>query len=176
MRRAVRSPASPSRKWRSLIQLAQDGPEKCIGFAGGASGGDILFHRICGELGIVSRVRLTLPPGPFIAKSVAPADADWEAQFRDLTERLRDTLAVLSPDDELPPWLRRKHDYNIWGRTNVWLLQEALASGAPDVHLLALWNGEPGDGIGGTADLIALAKKEGVSTRILDTKALFQLQ
>jgi hypothetical protein len=26
------------------------------------------------------------------------------------------------------------------------LLEEALATGAPVLHLLALWNGQPGDG------------------------------
>jgi hypothetical protein len=90
-----------------------------------------------------------------------------------VTERLRDTTAVLGTAEELPAWLRRKRDYNVWGRTNVWLLEEALASGAAVVHLLALWNGQPGDGRGGTADLIELAKQQGVTTRILDTTKLF---
>lgn len=150
-------------------------PAACIGFAGGASGGDLLFHEACAELGIVSRLRLSLPLGPFLARSVALADADWESRFRAVCRRLEDTLEILSPDEQLPLWLTRKKDYNVWGRTNVWLLEEGIASGAPEVHLLALWNGEAGDGPGGTGHLIELAQQEGVSTRILDTKQLFGL-
>jgi hypothetical protein len=159
----------------ALSDLACGDPASCMGFAGGASGGDLLFHEACAALGIVSRLRLSLPVGPFISNSVAPADADWVARFRSVTARLRDTLEILSPDEQLPLWLTRKKDYNIWARTNVWLLEEGLASGAPEVHLVALWNGETGDGPGGTGHLIELAQQEGVTRRILDTKQLFGL-
>jgi hypothetical protein len=160
---------------RALSDLTRGEPANCMGFAGGASGGDLLFHEACAELGIVSRLRLTLPVGPFISYSVAPADADWELRFHAVTRRLQDTLEILSPDVELPLWLTRKNDYNVWSRTNVWLLEEGMASGAPEVHLVALWNGEAGDGPGGTGHLIELAQQEGVSTHILDTKQLFGL-
>jgi hypothetical protein len=160
---------------RALADLTGGEPSSCIGFAGGASGGDLLFHEACEDLGIVSRLRLTLPVGPFIANSVAPANADWEKRFNAVAKRLQDTLEILSPFAELPKWLTRKADYNIWGRTNVWLLEEALACGAPEVHLLALWNGEAGDGPGGTSHLIELARQQGVSAHILDTKTLFGL-
>jgi tetratricopeptide (TPR) repeat protein len=159
----------------ALSELTGGDPAGCIGFAGGASGGDLLFHEACEKLGIVSRLRITLPKGPFIARSVAPADADWESRFHAVFTRLQDTLEILSPDEQLPGWLTYKADYNVWGRTNVWLLEEGIASGAPEVNLLALWNGEPGDGPGGTGHLIELASQEGVSTRVLDTKQLFGL-
>jgi hypothetical protein len=159
----------------ALKDLAGGEPASCLGFAGGASGGDLLFHEVCADLGIVSRLRLTLPAGPFIAQSVAPADADWVSRFHAASRRLEDTLEILSADQQLPLWLTRKKDYNVWGRTNVWLLEEGMASGAPEVHLLALWNGEAGDGPGGTAHLIELAEEEGVSTHILNTKKLFGL-
>src|SRR5207302_9588719 len=116
-----------------------------------------------------------LPVGPFLARSVAPANADWPNRFRAVAGRLQDTLEILNSQEELPPWLTRKPDYNVWGRTNVWLLEEALACGAAEVHLVALWNGAAGDGPGGTAHLIELARQQGVSIHILDTKALFGL-
>lgn len=157
----------------SLAALANREPEKCIGFAGGASGGDLLFHEACQSLGIVSRLRLALPVEEFIEQSVAPANADWVQRFHRAADRLKDTLAILNPSHPLPPWIEPKADYNVWARTNIWLLEEALGSGAPEVHLLALWNGEAGDGPGGTGHLIELARQQGVSTDILDTKKLF---
>jgi hypothetical protein len=159
----------------ALADLAGEDPASCVGFAGGASGGDLLFHEVCRELGIPSHLRLAVPVGPFIARSVAPADAGWEQRFHAVAKRPQDTVEILSPSEQLPSWLTKKVDYNIWGRANVWLLEEALASGAPEVHLLALWNGEAGDGPGGTGHLIELARQEGVSTHILDTKAVFGL-
>ena len=41
----------------------------------------------------------------------------------------------------------------------------------PDV--LALWNGKQGDGPGGTADMIEIARARGAETRVLDTNAVF---
>jgi hypothetical protein len=159
----------------ALSVLANEQPEKCIAFAGGASGGDLLFHEACGVLGIQSRLQLGMQAEEFIKHSVAPANADWEDRFQRVVDRLRDTLKVLNPSRPLPPWLTVKEDYNVWGRTNVWLLEEAFASGAPEVHLLALWNGEAGDGPGGTGHLIELVRQQGVSSHILDTKKLFGL-
>jgi hypothetical protein len=52
-----------------------------FGIAGGASGGDILFHEICAELGIPTRLLLALPRDPFIEESVAPAKGDWTKRF-----------------------------------------------------------------------------------------------
>jgi predicted DNA-binding transcriptional regulator AlpA len=40
--------------------------------AGGASGGDILFHEVCGELGVPTRLYLALPPESYVTESVAP--------------------------------------------------------------------------------------------------------
>jgi hypothetical protein len=158
-----------------LRDLMMGRPEVCLGFSGGASGGDLLFHEACERLRIPSRLRLTLPPGPFIAQSVAPAQGDWIARFHAVESRSRETAKILGSSEELPGWLVRKDGYNVWARTNVWLLEEAMASGAREVHLVALWNGEEGDGIGGTKHLIDLASEQGVIIHVLDTKKLFGL-
>ncbi len=156
-----------------LSELMEDNPAGCLGIAGGASGGDLLFHEACGRLGIASRLRLALPVGAFLARSVAPAGGNWAARFHAVLGRLHDSFDTLATTEELPSWLQRKEGYNLWARTNVWLLEEALASGAREVHLVALWNGEAGDGLGGTKHLIALARQQGVITHVLDTKQLF---
>ena len=122
-----------------------------------------------------SRLRLTSPPGRFLAHSVTHAGPEWETRFREISRRLKDATDVLSENEELPGWLVRKEDYNIWARTNVWMLEEALAMGADEVHLLALWNGETGGGAGGTDQMVAFAREQSVPVRVIDSKGLFGL-
>jgi hypothetical protein len=92
-----------------------------------------------------------------------------------VSRRLKSATETLSDEEELPGWLVRKDDYNIWARTNVWILEEALAMGADEVHLLALWNGESGGGPGGTDQMVEFAREQSVPVRVIDTKALFGL-
>ena len=158
-----------------LTCIVDNDPASCLAIAGGASGGDILFHEACADMGIPARLRLTLPTGRFLAHSVSHAGTDWEGRFREVARRLASTTAVLTQDEELPGWLVRKDNYNVWARSNVWMLEEALATGADEVHLLALWNGECGGGPGGTDQMIALAREQSIAVRVLDTKAIFGL-
>jgi len=143
------------------------------GIAGGASGGDILFHEICVELGIPTRLFLALPKGQFIEESVRPAGGNWCERFDRLLEKL--PQRVFAESQELPAWLAEKADYGIWQRNNLWMLYNALAQGGDDVTLIALWNGEKGDGPGGTGDLVRRAKERHAETVILDTRVLFGL-
>jgi hypothetical protein len=53
----------------------------CIGIAGGASGGDIMFHEVCAEFGIPTELYLAVPRDQFIAESVTPAGPAWVERF-----------------------------------------------------------------------------------------------
>jgi hypothetical protein len=142
------------------------------GVAGCASGGDILFHKACEELGIPTRIFLALPRDLYIRASVAPAGPSWVEEFNRLV-RLR-PFRVLGDSEELPTWLQEKPKYNIWQRNNLWNLHNALAAvGGENVTLIALWNGASGDGPGGTADMVQKAQERGAKTIILDTKKIF---
>ncbi len=158
-----------------LACLVENEPDACLGIAGGACGGDLLFHEACAALGVSSRLRLTSPPGRFLAHSVTHAGPEWESRFRETARRLKSATDVLSENEELPGWLVRKEDYNIWARTNVWMLEEAMALGADEVHVLALWNGETGGGAGGTDQVVAFARAQSVPVRVIDRNALFGL-
>lgn len=155
-------------------ELAAHG--SAVGFAGAASGGDILFHEVCAELGVPTRLYLALPSEAYAAASVAPAGGDWVARFYAIASRFP-TAPILSRTRDLPGWLRHLGDYSIWQRNNLWVLNEALAwsGGAGNLTLIALWNGEKGDGPGGTADMIRVARERGAAVRILDSNALFGL-
>jgi tetratricopeptide (TPR) repeat protein len=154
-------------------ELAKAG-EIAYGIAGGASGGDILFHEVCQELQISTRLYLALPAEKFIVHSVAAAGPQWIERFNALLGKL--VTRVLQQTEALPAWLAKKSHYGVWQRDNFWMLHNALAYGATKVTLIALWDGAAGDGPGGTADLVAQARKRGAKVVILDTKALFGLQ
>ncbi len=169
-----RFPAAKERSAREALrgkiaaELAAPGGV-ALGIAGGASGGDILFHELCDDLGIPTQLYLALPDAQFIAESVAPADADWVRRFRRVAaSRPKRELATAQ---ELPPWLAEKADYNFWERNNLWMLHNALALGRP-VTLIALWNGKTGDGPGGTGHLVESARKLGADVVRIDPDTL----
>jgi hypothetical protein len=142
------------------------------GIAGGASGGDILFHEVCAELNIPTRLYLALPREQYIKESVAPAGPQWIERFNQLHRNL--PPRVLGESRELPRWLQEKPDYNIWQRNNHWMLRNALTAGGDNVTLIALWDRKPtGDGLGGTSDMVQSAAERGAKTIILDTNTLF---
>ena len=148
--------------------------ETLTGIAGGASGGDILFHEICEELGISTTLFLALPKEQFAVASVQDAGPRWVDRFYQLCQRKGPNVLASSP--ALPKWLRDKSDYSIWQRNNLWILHHALAEvGGANVTVIALWNGEVGDGPGGTADMIQQAKTRGAKTRLINTKEAFGL-
>lgn len=142
-----------------------------LGIAGGACGGDILFHEACAELGAKSDVYLLMPPAPFEAASVQPGGAEWTSRYRALLSR--STPRVLQPSAALPGWLAPKPDYNAWERNNLWMMFNAIATGARERVLIALFNRErEASGPGGTGHLVTEAGKWGFTAVELDARAL----
>jgi hypothetical protein len=157
---------------RAAVAREATGPGGAVGIAGAASGGDILFHEVCLELGVPTRLLLALPPEVYVKESVAPGGPDWVHRFWAIHSRFS-TAPILARSKDLPGWLRHRHPYSIWQRNNLWMLFEALTAGARQLTVLALWNGQEGDGPGGTADMIQIAQGRGAETRVLDTKTIF---
>jgi hypothetical protein len=159
---------------RKAVQAERARPEGvAYGIAGGASGGDILFHEVCAELGIPTRLYLALPKGQYIAESVQTAGQAWVERFNQLYQRHRE-VRVLSLSTTVPRWLSERSDqYSIWQRNNLWMLYNALSDEGSDLTLIALWNGQQGDGPGGTGDLVAKARECGAKVILLDTRELF---
>jgi hypothetical protein len=150
------------------------GAEKVLGISGGASGGDILFHEICAELGVKTELFLALPQPQYQVASVSPAGPAWVERFRKLCKKVSPRL--LSNDEALPAWMGVRKDYGIWQRSNRWILHNALARcGGQNVTLIALWNGKDGDGPGGTADMVKTAEARGAKKWHIDTTELFKL-
>jgi hypothetical protein len=129
-----------------------------VGLAGAASGGDLLFHECCEELGIPTRILLALPAEEFIAESVAPGGAEWVSRFHAAIENTRaHTLHIMKKEDGS---LEGPTD-NIWQRANLWMIEQAAAL-ASEQALLALWDGKMGDGPGGTEHFLHVAQGSGI--------------
>jgi hypothetical protein len=159
-RKVERFPARAEVRARAAIYDAVLGlrREATVGVAAGASGGDLLFHEVCAELGIPTRLYLALPAEEFIAKSVAPAGVDWVRRFEALVERLGvGNVFVMGEADGLAEGPTE----NVWQRANFWMVEEAVAL-APERTLIALWDGKGGDGPGGTEHLVTAAPGYGV--------------
>ncbi len=176
-RERPRFPAAAEPAARRLIRDAVEreratGRERPRGIAGAASGGDILFHEICAELGIPTRILLPMPADEYVRASVADAGAGWVERFERLTTAL--PTRVLGSETEPPAPATGADDAPLspFARGNLRMLEEALAHGADSVALIALWDGRGGDGPGGTADLVERARRRGVRVVVLDAGRL----
>jgi hypothetical protein len=140
---------------RSVRELRDAGGTPMVGIAGGASGGDLLFHEVCAELGVATHLRLALPVEEFLAVSVAPAGEGWVERFRQLLKRLgSENIRIMGENDG------RNYE-DVWSRANLWMVEETVAL-APRRTLLALWDGQGGDGPGGTEHLVSIAPSYGI--------------
>lgn len=174
-RRHARFPAWAEGRAREAIHAAIAAlewtqPGTTVALAGGASGGDLLFHECCRELGMATRVLLALPRDEFEANSVAPAGPGWVTRFHALLEDADPAIDVMQESDGL---LEGATD-NIWQRANLWMIEEAGRL-APERALLALWDGKLGDGPGGTEHFLRAAARCGIRTLpVIEMRALLQ--
>jgi len=132
--------------------------ENLLGIAGGANGGDIIFHEMCDGLQIPTEMYLALPEAPYKEASVSFAGKEWDRRFDRLLNR---PLHLLNPEN-------RSHLGTVWERTNIWMLHNALSHGGTNMTLLALWDGKNGGGPGGTWHMVDVAKKEKAEISILE--------
>jgi len=167
-RKLPRFPAAREGRAREEIRncLAKEASLKreLVGIAGGASGGDILFHEVCEELSIPTQIYLALPVKEFKEASVSFAGKEWEVRFEKLVKKL--PVHLLTKTNRTPK------DDNVWERANLWMLDNALVNGGNNMSLIALWDGKGGDGTGGTEHMVKVAKAEGAKSIIIDINKL----
>ena len=138
--------------------------------ASAAPGADIICHELCFELGVKSTICLPMPVDAYSSETFNDLDT-WRSRFLTLIAGGVDRLQ-LSDLSGLPKWLQGT-GADPWERGNSWVLQLALSApvlarapdrpaGAPQMSLIAVWDGSPtGDGKGGTAHMIEIARKAG---------------
>jgi hypothetical protein len=137
-----------------------------LAICGGACGGDLLFAEAALARGAHLELYIPLAEPTFLEKSVDFADREWRARY--FAAKASAVLHVAPI--ELGP-IREEED--AYARNNRWMLDSALHFGADTVDFICLWNGEGGDGPGGTRHMMDSVRNRGGRTRWLDTTELW---
>jgi hypothetical protein len=134
-----------------------------------AAGGDLLFLEACRQRGVRLQVQLPFEEPEFIRRSVEPVSGgeQWRARYHALRQALPEPPRLMPHElGPLPPGV------NAFERCNLWLLHTALAHGPQKVHFVCLWNGEGGDGPGGTAHMREQVRAHTGQVHWIDTRQL----
>jgi tetratricopeptide (TPR) repeat protein len=133
-----------------------------------AAGGDLLFLEACLARGVRCQVLLPFDEPEFIRRSVEPvSEGDrWRERYHALRRQLPPPRLMPTELGPLPAGA------NAFERCNLWLLYTALAHGPEKVHFFCLWNGEEGDGRGGTAHMRREVQSRTGHTHWIDTRTL----
>jgi hypothetical protein len=136
-----------------------------FGFVSGAAGADLLFDEAVRARGGESHLLLPYDAGRFLEESVAYAGPEWVARFRTAVEAARRArrLSVASHT--------RFRDGVGHGYVGAYLeglgilKAEFLGVG---IERVAVWDGRPGDGPGGTAATVRRWRRAGVPFHVID--------
>jgi hypothetical protein len=160
---------------REIRAAAEQRKERVIGMAGALNGGDLLFNEVCHDLGIQTVVFLPVPEIAYRTTAISGPASGWAERYHEVLDKAEKVLTLARTETQ-PGWLLSRPDYSTWQRSNRWIMHHAWATTTDKrVTVLALWNGQPGDGPGGVADLVAAAEHDGAEVRVLDTVAMFGL-
>ncbi len=136
-----------------------------FGFSSAANGADILFLEELLERGGSAHVVLPFPRENFARLSVGP---DWQRRFdRALDDPRVEVETLLEAVPAEPAAIEES-----FHRCNEAVHDKAVRFAArlnEEPILLAVWDGQPGDGAGGTADCVKLWRDEG---RVVETIAI----
>jgi hypothetical protein len=143
-----------------------DTGEGDLAICGGACGGDLLFAEACLARGAKLELYIPFDEHTFLAKSVDFANAHWRARF--YAAKAQATLHVMPA--ELGPLPSGEGPYE---RNNLWMLKSAMRFGGGKTAFMALWDGQGGDGPGGTKHLMDEVGRKTERVYWLDTRQLW---
>ena len=134
-----------------------------IGYASAACGADVLFHECLRQRGGESNVVLPFDRGDFLRTSVAFAGEPW----------LRRTERILAEGSTVEQATRGGYDGedHLFSYANRLILGKAMLrsrSLETEPVLIAVWDGEPNGGRGGTAECIEAWKRSGFTLVVID--------
>ena len=136
-----------------------------VGFSTAASGSDILFLEALQELGGKAHIVLPCNRQQFIEESVANSGDQWVERFNGVVSRAEET--IVASDERIilgGVWYRYAGDV-LDGLATLRAAQYETGL----VHL-AVWNGLPGDGQGGTQDSVARWKSRGNQVHVVNPR------
>ncbi|MFN2309556.1 MAG: tetratricopeptide repeat-containing protein, partial [Gammaproteobacteria bacterium] len=149
----------------ALLDELGAGPDD-LALCGGACGGDILFAEACLVRGVQVQLHIQFEEPAFLAASVAFAGPRWVERYDQI--KARATLRV--QPEELGPVPVGVDPYE---RNNLWQLYTALSLGPERVRFIGLWDGQSGEGAGGTQHMVATVRRHAGRAYILDTRSLW---
>ena len=119
----------------------------------GACGSDLLFAEAMLERGAAVHLHLPLDKETFITRSVS-----FKKPMSNEPDRWRERFLVVAANpntrsEVMPAGHGEAESASVFERCNTWMLARALAMGAHKVRFICVWNGEGGDGPGGTAHM-----------------------
>jgi hypothetical protein len=149
---------------KTLVGIAA-GPSD-LAICGGACGGDLLFAEAALSRGSKLELYLPFEESSFLANSVDFADANWRARF--FAVKSGATLHILT--DARGPPAAGEDPYEL---NNLRMLEAASRFGPERIEFICLWNGQGGDGPGGTQHLMDEIRRRSGRTHWLDTTQLW---
>ena len=153
----------------ALLHELDAGPDD-LALTQGACGADLLFTEACEAHGVPVAWQQPFDEPEFVRRSVVRCGEHWRQRYLDARQQLG--RPILSAPQELggpPSYTEPGYAYQ---RCNRWLLYTALAWGVQKVHFICLWNGEGGDGPGGTAHMYEEVAKRTGQVHWIDTRRL----
>ena len=165
---ADKEPIAAQKIAAALDQLGA-GPDD-LALTQGACGGDLLFTEACQQRGVKVHWLQPFREPDFIQKSVINGGEVWRNRYFDAKAKLAAPIRA-APGALGEPPLRAESGYP-YERCNLWLLYTALACGVDKVRFVCLWNGEGGDGLGGTAHMYNEVKHRTGQVTWIDTRML----
>ena len=138
-----------------------------LAICGGACGGDLLFAEAALVRQLVLELYIPFREEEFLAKSIDSADANWRWRF--FAAKSQASLHVTP--DELGPLPMGEDPYE---RNNLHMLEAEMRFGPEKLNFVCLWNGQGGDGPGGTQHLMQQTRNRGGRIHWLDTTKLWK--
>lgn len=141
-----RFPESTAGEVAARLEAAIARTGAAMGLAGAARGGDLLFLECLQKIKVETRIVLPLEEKPFRAVSVTGGDPKWETRFATV---LAGAASVRIANSHSSTGDGAAFEYG----TRILLGLARLEAQRLDTELraIALWDGRPGDGHGGTA-------------------------
>jgi tetratricopeptide (TPR) repeat protein len=163
-RRAARFPATREASVRLRIETLLKRWGVGVGYSGAAGGADIIFAETIHALRGGTCLILPVDRETFCRWSVEGSGGDY-------VKRYRAALANAAFVSESPFSREDLEGGGLWDFGNRMILGSALRRASEletPLKVLAVWDGQQGDGRGGTADMVALARSRGLTVHVID--------
>ena len=163
-RRVPRFPATREESVRLRMETLLKRWGVGIGYSGAAGGADIIFAETLHALRGGTCLILPVDRETFCRWSVEGSGGDY-------VQRYRIALVNAASINESPFTRQDLEGGGLWDFGNRMILGSALRRASKletSLKVLAVWDGKQGDGRGGTADMVALARRRGLTVHVID--------